>query len=191
MNHADVDNRLALADADNAVIGAVKRAKRELIAKAQFRRALALHGLKRYGDARMCLNWCNKINDKEKGLTLWIGVVKAAYDQAGGESAEENKITVKEIPEPVLEVSSEARNTSEKEEKGKRKVEEVTSVQATPAVPKATPKEKIRHDWYQSTQSVTIDLLAAGVAKDQVEAKFEERSVSVPFLSRKHTFANM
>jgi suppressor of G2 allele of SKP1 len=61
---------LALADADNAVLAAHARGKRELIATAHFRRAVALHGLGRFGDARVCLLWCLKFNEKEKGYVL-------------------------------------------------------------------------------------------------------------------------
>jgi hypothetical protein len=115
---------------------------------------------------------------------LWIGLVKSAYDQAGGEDAEENKITVKEYPDPVEDVGDkglveEGKGKGEAKENGeKSKVEEKKVETPIPAAPKITPKEKIRHDWYQSAQSVTIDLLAAGVPKDQVEANFEARSVS-------------
>ena len=58
---------LALADADNAVLAAHARGKRELIATSHFRRAVALHGMGRFGDARLCLLWCQKFNEKEKG----------------------------------------------------------------------------------------------------------------------------
>lgn len=110
-----------------------------------------------------------------------MGVVKSAYDAAGGDDAEENQIGVKEIPDAVVEVGGEDKK-EDKKEKGKEKEvmrEEKESAPVVPAPAKATPKEKIRHDWYQSNQSVTIDLLAAGVPKVQVEANFEERSVSL------------
>jgi suppressor of G2 allele of SKP1 len=98
---------------------------------------------------------------------MWIAKVKKDYEDAGGEEAECNQITVKEIPDQVDEVD------------GKGKEEVVAEVKpAAPAAPKPTPKDKIRHEWYQSTQGITIDLLASGVPKEQVEVKFEQRSVS-------------
>lgn len=110
--------------------------------------------------------------------------MKSAYDQAGGEEAEENKITVKEYPDTVEDVgdkdtAEDGKGKTKAKENGEKGKDEEKKVEApVPAAPKATPKEKIRHDWYQSAQSVTIDLLAAGVPKDQVEANFETRSVS-------------
>ncbi|KAH8805766.1 SGS domain-containing protein [Xylogone sp. PMI_703] len=168
-------HELALADADNAVLAAINRARREQIATAQFRRAVALHGLKRYGDARMCLYWCRKSNEKEKGLGIWQAKVQADYDKAGGETAETNQITVKEIPDKVEEV-----------EEGKSTGSLPSSVPgpttpATPAAPMQTPKEKIKHDWFQSNTTVTISILAKGIPKDKAEVTIEEGNVEVNF----------
>lgn len=131
------NHEAALADADAAVHAAIARSRRELIATAHFRRAVALHGLGRYGDARMCLNWCRQKNDKEKGLTIWQAKIKADYDNAGGEEAECNKVTVKEIPEkPVAKV-----------EKGKAPEKAAAPSSAPVSAPVATPKEKIRQEY--------------------------------------------
>ncbi|THV46708.1 hypothetical protein BGAL_0366g00150 [Botrytis galanthina] len=83
----------SLADADAAVHAAIARSRRELIGTAHFRRAVALHGLGRYGDARLCLAWCMQKNPKEKALTMWQAKVKMDYENAGGEDAECNKCT--------------------------------------------------------------------------------------------------
>ncbi|CAD6443277.1 e58c3aac-0ac6-4d39-b73b-3b98f49919ab [Sclerotinia trifoliorum] len=165
------NHEAALADADAAVNAAVARSRRELIATAQFRRAVALHGLGRFGDARLCLNWCRQKNEKEKGLTLWQAKVKADYDNAGGEEAECNKCTVKEIPEKQV----------AKVEKGKEL--EKSAVASAAPVPAAatTPKEKIRHEWFQSSSKVTITIFAKGVAKDTAQITIEEGQVEVSF----------
>src|SRR3954469_13023825 len=73
---------LALADAENAYLAAKDRARREHMGTAQFRRAVALYGLKRYGDARICLSWTRKLNDKERALGMWQEKAKQAYEKA-------------------------------------------------------------------------------------------------------------
>lgn len=107
-------------------------------------------------------------------MTLWQGVIKQAYEAAGGEDADQNKITVLEVPEPVKEVRSEG-NDSAKEPIGTAPVTD--SAMKTPSL-EPTPKEKIRHEWYQSGRSVDISLFAAGVDKTKIEVTFEERGVS-------------
>jgi suppressor of G2 allele of SKP1 len=168
---------LALADADNAVIAAHARGKRELIATAHFRRAVALHGLGRFGDARMCLIWCQKFNEKEKGVTMWQAKVKADYEKAGGETAECNAVSVKEIPDKVEEVKQETVKPAA-EKKGKEVAVEEKKVAPPTTAP--TPKEKIRNEWYQSNTTVTIEIFAKGVPKD-ADVHIEEGSVSFSF----------
>ncbi|KAF7868391.1 hypothetical protein EAF04_004923 [Stromatinia cepivora] len=165
------NHEAALADADAAVHAAVARSRRELIATAQFRRAVALHGLGRFGDARLCLNWCRQKNEKEKGLTLWQAKVKADYDNAGGEEAECNKCTVKEIPEKQV----------AKVEKGKTPEKSAAPSASPVSAPATTPKEKIRHEWFQSSSKVTITIFAKGVAKDTAQITIDEGQVEVSF----------
>ena len=179
---------LALADADNALLAAIKRGKRDLMATAHFRRAVALHGLKQYGNARLCLHWCGKLNEKEKGLTIWIAKVKNDFDAAGGDDAECNQTTVKEIPDPVEEIKSEVEE--KKIDKGKGKGKEnngvvVPTPASVPAPAAQTPKEKVRHEWYQSPTSVTISIFAKGIPKEQAEIIIAEGSVRIILPSTK------
>lgn len=168
-------HELALADADNAVIIATQRARRELMATAQFRRAVALHGLKRYGDARLCLTWCRKLNEKEKGLGMWQAKVASDYERAEKEG-HSNAIAciVKETPDPVIEISSDDKDNTQVGEPA----DEPKSAPITMA-PSQTPKEKIRHEWYQSNTKVTIMIFAKGIPKDKAEVVIEEGSVSL------------
>ena len=167
---------LSLIDADNALLASIGRGKRDLIATSHFRRAVALHGLGRFGDSRLCLTWCNKRNDKEKGLTIWMAKVKADFEKAGGDDAECNKITVKEVPDKPEEVTSDA---APKEEKKAPVASKTPAVTVVPAAPAPTPKEKIRTEWYQSTNTVTIEVFAKGVPKENAEVKIEEGSVRI------------
>ncbi|KAK6581745.1 hypothetical protein PZA11_005442 [Diplocarpon coronariae] len=166
---------LSLEDADKALLASIGRQKRELIATSQFRRGVALHGLGRYGDARMCFLWCNKRNEKEKGLTMWMAKVKLDYEKAGGETAECNQTTVKEVPDLIGEAKEvqlqETKETTEKK----------TTTASVPITQTPTPKEKIRTEWYQSTATVTIEIFAKGIPKESAEVQIEEASLDVSF----------
>ncbi len=65
----------ALADAEIAVVLAHKRATRELIKDAQFRRAQQLFFLERYADAEYVLDIVRKLDEKEKTLPIWSSKV--------------------------------------------------------------------------------------------------------------------
>lgn len=164
-------HELALLDGEAAVLAAIRRARREHIASAQFRRAVALHGLKRYGDARLCLVWCRNANEKEKGLGIWQAKVAKDYESAEkecGADSPEVKTTVKEVPDKVEVVGVKESDKKESSEKAA----------PVPAALSVTPKEKIRHEWYQSGQKVTLTIFAKGVPKEQAEIAIEEESVS-------------
>jgi suppressor of G2 allele of SKP1 len=166
-------HELALADADNAVLAARSRGKRELIATAHFRRSIALHGLGRFGDARLCLHWAGKYNNKEKGLTIWVAKIKSDFDKAGGDSAECNQTTVKEIPDEVKEVitnvpKAEIENSSNN----------IPASLSSAGFSVQTPKDKVRQEWYQSTNTVTIEIFAKGIPREDAEVNIEEGSVS-------------
>ncbi|TGO49491.1 hypothetical protein BOTNAR_0429g00040 [Botryotinia narcissicola] len=162
----------SLADADAAVHAAIARSRRELIGTAQFRRAVALHGLGRYGDARLCLTWCMQKNPKEKALTMWQAKVKMDYENAGGKEAECNKRTVKEVPDKEVAVKSSLKDSKGKGVEGSSK--------APAAAPAVTAKENIRQEWIQSNSKITITIYAKGVAKDTAQINIEEGQEKKP-----------
>jgi suppressor of G2 allele of SKP1 len=172
----------ALVDADAAFLAAKDRARRELMASAQFRRAVALHGLRRFGDARLCLTWCRKLNEKEKALGMWQAKVTADFEKAEQEGKlEEIETTVKECPDKVEVKKENDENkppvSAASKDKGKGK--EV--IGEAPAPMQATPKEKVKHEWYQSATSITITIFAKGIPKDKAEINIQEGSVSSSF----------
>lgn len=180
--------KLALRDAEEAVLAAIARAKRELIATAQLRRAIALYSLKQYGDARMVFTWVRKLNEKEKGLGMWQAKLKMEFDKLP-EDAEENKITVKETPDkpaPLDEISDSkaAEAKLPKSVKAEKAEKAVPVIQPTAAVIQ-TPKEKIREEWFQSSAKITITIFAKNVPKDQAEIEITENSVSCQLVSSK------
>jgi suppressor of G2 allele of SKP1 len=167
---------LALLDAEDAVLQAISRGKRELIAAAQMRRAIALYGLGRYGDARLCFTWVRKLNEKEPGVGTWQAMAMKEYEKLDAD-AEARKVTIKETPDKVMRAAPEAEES---------KIETPASASANTqkeiqvVAPAQTPKEKIRHEWFQSNDKVTITIFAKGVPKDKAEVNFGPESVGAP-----------
>lgn len=202
----------SLKDAEASVIQGKERGKRDLIAQAQLRRGIALFRLGRIADARMVLIWVRMLNEKEKGLGLWVETVTKAYE-ALPEGDEGRKVTVEEWPDKRVveevkaqlegrEVAAEAAPTAtskqtppsspaapaaEKTETIKAQPAQAKPAQAstsTPAVRSAiqpTPQDKIRQEWYQSSTSVSISILAKGIPKDSASVAILANKVTVSF----------
>jgi suppressor of G2 allele of SKP1 len=164
----------ALADAEIAVVLAHKRATRELIKDAQFRRAQQLFFLERYADAQHVLDIVKKLDDKEKTLPIWsMKVAKKLQDIP--EDDAKRKVTVQDIPEvevPTAQPSPKAEATAAKKT-------ETPAAAPKPVVP--TPANKIKDDWYQSNDTVTVNILAKGAPKDKVTVDFDKDSLAVSF----------
>ncbi|KAF9691377.1 hypothetical protein EKO04_010712 [Ascochyta lentis] len=159
----------ALADAEIAVVLAHKRATRELIKDAQFRRAQQLFFLERYADAEYVLDIVKKLDEKEKTLPIWsMKVAKKLHDVP--EDDEKRKVTAKDVPDVELPSASKETLTA--------KVE-TPAAAPKPLVP--TPANKIKDDWYQSNDTVTVNILAKGAPKDKVTVDFDKDSLSVSF----------
>jgi suppressor of G2 allele of SKP1 len=160
----------ALADAEIAVVLAHKRATRELIKDAQFRRAQQLFFLERYADAEFVLAIVKKLDEKEKTLPIWsMKVAKKLQDVP--EDDERRKVTAKDVPDVEVPSGSQASTTAKKTE--------TPAAAPKPVVP--TPANKIKDDWYQSNDTVTVNILAKGAPKDKVTVDFDKDSLSVSF----------
>ena len=154
---------LALRDAEAAVHHAFKRGKREAIATAQMRRGIALFGLTRWADAGRCFEWAKAKGAPEGELGIWAKKVQVALEKStDGDGVRE--ITVVEVPD------------QEAAEKSQIQVEEKKSA---PVVAEGvqTPKEKIRHEWYQTSENVVITLLVKGVPKEKATVEILDQSV--------------
>ncbi len=60
----------------------------------------------------------------------------------------------------------------------------LTEPASSPSEPSVTTSQsmaKIRHEWYQSAQNVTVTLYAKGVPKDKAEIEINEDSISISF----------
>ncbi|KAI9373747.1 hypothetical protein BJX61DRAFT_501484 [Aspergillus egyptiacus] len=219
----------ALQDAENGLVLARERAKRDLILSSQMRRAVALYHLERYGDAKFLFellaskvvgNKDDKVDEdaqkadklktamntskaaKEKNLSvevpMWLMKVRGKLNGLSEEDGR-RKVTVEEFPDSVklpsvaelkeqLEslkngkiVGGEvSRDASSAEEKTKSEPAATEAPKESKA-PVASSPEKIRHEWYQSSDSVVVTLYAKGIKKESVDAELKSNSVSVQF----------
>ena len=171
---------LALSDAEMAVGLAAQRAKRELISQAQLRRGISLFQLGQYANANFCFGVAKKFNDKEKSVDMWK---HQAESKLKGLSGEELKVTVKELPNVQVDpIEEEVEMEKEKDNRNPNsEMTGQTRANAAETQLQQTPKEKIRHEWYQSNEKVTITLLAKGVPKDKATIHIHPTSVDVSF----------
>ncbi|KAK4565921.1 Cochaperone protein [Recurvomyces mirabilis] len=172
---------LALADANRAVLEARKRAKREQIVEAQFRRGVALYSVERYGDAEFVLGVVKRMDEKFKGLEMWINKCKMTMAKEGLDEGKK-VCMVAEVPEVeeggrVEEVKSSTETKTQTAANGAAS----TTAATTPSQPQQTPADKIRHDWYQNSQNVYFTLLAKGVPQDKAQIDISARSLSISF----------
>ncbi|EXJ68845.1 uncharacterized protein A1O5_07777 [Cladophialophora psammophila CBS 110553] len=199
---------LALKDAEYAVLLAQKRAKREKIQAAQQRRVVALHGLGRFADAKAVLRpmekWRSSKPAKMEG-DMWLTKVEAKLknvpeSERASSATEYPKIDlpndaqmkawlkaqlrpdgsykfyediVVETAPPDTAAGATGVNKTNRDE---------TMTGSTPSsnMPTSAPS-KIRHEWYQSPQTVTLTLYAKNVPKDACEIDIQEDSVAISF----------
>ncbi|KAI9746914.1 MAG: hypothetical protein M1815_004885 [Lichina confinis] len=173
---------LALQDAEAAVHNALKRGKRELIATAQMRRAVALFGLRRWADARQCFLWAKAKNEKEAALAIWLKRVEFELGKLE-DGAEGTEGTVVEIPEPRSNHTDkgEVKDGSTKTSADSNTTGAPATLESKPVEGVQTPANKIRHEWYQTSDTVVVTLLAKGVPKDKAAIDIHERSANISF----------
>ncbi|OAL46908.1 SGS-domain-containing protein [Pyrenochaeta sp. DS3sAY3a] len=181
----------ALADAELAVVLAYKRGSRELIRDAQYRRAVSLYHIERYADANFVFDIVRELDPKNKMLPVWdVKVGDRLREIPDGDE----KLQVKASKVPDVEIPSVASPPKEPAKAG----EEVPAILDAPAKPPAAsaastpsvnpPKaagppsaNKIKIDWYQNNETVTINVLAKGVSKDALTVDIEKDTLSIGF----------
>ncbi len=170
------DYNAALEDAEIAVNLATQRAKRELIGQAQLRRGIALFGLGRYADAGHCFSIVRRLNEKESSLLIWEKKVEGKLKELD-EGAKEREVTISDVPDVKLPSQGDKaqKESDPKADDGSKKGVLEKKVED----PVQTPANKIRHEWYQTPDSVTIELFAKGVPKggDKQIVDIEDQSV--------------
>ncbi|KAK5382462.1 Cochaperone protein [Exophiala xenobiotica] len=209
---------LALKDAELAVLSAQKRAVREKIYAAQFRRMVSLCGLGRYADAAFLVEKLRPLSTKDSKthkmeVDMWDAKIKTKQP--------EQEVSITEFPDyplpsekdmlqqlkmqldahgkyifpeeaaatttttaaaiPISEESTSAAPTAPPAgmtmdgAADDRSSAEVTPTSSSSTVP------KIRHEWYQNNQSVTLTFYAKGVAKDAADIEINDDSVYITF----------
>ncbi|CEN60173.1 hypothetical protein ASPCAL02614 [Aspergillus calidoustus] len=141
---------------------------------------------------------------KSLSMELPIWLVKTKGKLAGLEEGDEKaKVTIEEFPVGVkvptekelkkqLEALKAGKATGDEKGQGAaaaggagNKAEAIAEAdkgdKAPPSAPAVQAPEKIRHEWYQSNDSVVVTLYAKGIAKDSVDAEIKSDSVSVQF----------
>ena len=171
------DYASALTDANNAVLNAQKRAKRELIIEAQFRRGCALYSLEKYGDAEFIFGVVKRMDEKHKMVPTWMQKSKLALGKLET-GDEKGAVKVKETPE--AEESSGSADTGKARTDGAASASQHQAPTA-PSQPRQTPPDKIRHEWYQNSENIYFSLLAKGVPKDKAQIDIQERSLNISF----------
>ena len=184
------DHQAAFNDAELAVSLATKRAKRELIADSQLRRAVTLFNLERYGDAKQCLQWVKKLNEKEKTLAIWE--MKAETRLRGLQHGDERgKVTVQETPnveasqvvvgkKPAKDSEKTAEASASTATNGTKDVAEKPTLAMQPEGVQ-TPPSKIRHEWFQTNDNVLVTLFCKGIPKDKATVEIKQGSLDVSF----------
>ncbi|KAL8805768.1 MAG: hypothetical protein Q9223_003833 [Gallowayella weberi] len=174
------DFAAALTDAEVALTLASKRGKQELIIQAQLRRGISLFSLERYGDAKACFDWIKEMNKDEKSSGIWA--MKAANKLKGlADDDEKVKTTVQRYPNVQVPVQKEVKKTAPLQPA--QAVEDTSNASAQ--VPKfkgvQTPPNKIRHEWYQTDDTVVVSLFAKGVPKDETTIDIRNTSIAISF----------
>jgi suppressor of G2 allele of SKP1 len=164
----------ALWDADMAVVAATRRAKRELIAAAQLRRAIALYCLERYGDAAFLFDVVKELDPKEKSLAIHQTQTKAKL-AALPEGDERANITVVKLPD--IELSPALPQNNDRETADSLVAQSPVESGAPETAPPSAVPQKIKHEWYQSSAKVHLTILAKGVLRDSVTVDIQESMV--------------
>ncbi|KAL4894612.1 hypothetical protein BDV59DRAFT_175796 [Aspergillus ambiguus] len=138
-------------------------------------------------------------NGFQQELPIWSLKVKSMLKKLP-EGDEKAAVTVSEYPSGVR-VPTEADIKKQLEELKSGKTEELSgaagkkpavasedqrakpdaAVTSTPTAPPAPVVVKVRHEWYQSNDSVVVTLYVKGVAKDKVDMDLKSDSVSLQF----------
>ncbi|KAF3186707.1 hypothetical protein TWF106_011250 [Orbilia oligospora] len=192
----------ALSDAEIAVVLAQRKGNRDQLSTSQLRRGIALLLMQQYGDAGACFSWAEKYNEKDKSIPFWQKKLEVdlskLLDDDDRREVTVTEIPNREIPKPSKPTSSASASKSAGDSgrveelpddyEEPKKTQKVGSTPAAveppkPAVPAgvSTPADKIRHEWYQTANSVTISLFVKGVPKESTTVELESNSLSITF----------
>lgn len=162
------DYENAKADISKAFAVAEKRGKRSDKALCHYRLGLTNYGEKDFQGAVVNFKRAKELGSTEAALDIWL--LKAERDVKRSAPlepvADSSKISESAPSEPVSEISQTPKSTS------------------IDAINKAAPlKVKIREDWYQNNETVTVTIYAKNIKPETLLVDFSPRSVAVSFPS--------
>ncbi|KAK4691194.1 suppressor of G2 allele of SKP1, partial [Lecanoromycetidae sp. Uapishka_2] len=186
------DHASSLKDAEYAVSLAFKRNTKELIMESQMRRAIALFGLDRYGDSQQCLEWTKKkINagDKENNVVKTLPIWELKLEKKLKDLDDDNErtwIRVKEIPDVEAPGKDKPAETARPDEGSSGGTTIAAAAESSAVTAQAsgvqTPANKIRHEWYQTTDKIILTIYCKGLDKVDANVTIQIREKSF-FLS--------
>ncbi|GJJ77819.1 suppressor of G2 allele of SKP1 [Entomortierella parvispora] len=139
-------------------------------AKAQLRKGVAAYHLQDYNTAKIALAACQTLSPEQRTLESWI----RKNDQ---ELAKLPKPTV--APAAVTQTATPA-TTANPTPVTSPVVASTSAMAATPAPAPSTPAaHRVRHEWYQNDEYVTISVFIKNVKQDAVDINFTEDALSV------------
>ena len=176
------DFAAALADAETGLVVAQHRGSRELIIEAQLRRAVALFSLGRYADAQFVLSIVRRLNPKERSLGIWESKTQGKMKELE-DGDDRAKTTVQEKPDRPLPALADDETPAPSEI-----LDDATKDASTDApcgTSTTAPAErkselatsKVKHDWYQSSDKVYVNVLCRGVPRDRTTVEINRKSV--------------
>ncbi|PVH17923.1 uncharacterized protein CXQ87_000824 [Candidozyma duobushaemuli] len=146
----------ARGDIDRAISIADKRGKRDDKGLCYYRLGLINYAEKHYSEALTNFKKSKEHSYSEPALDIWINKAERDLKRAG-QAAEEK---------PLTSAESQSKSTS------------------ADVINKQAPlKVKIRDDWYQSNDTVTVTIYAKNVKEESLGASFNPRSVALSFPS--------
>ncbi|KAG9285795.1 hypothetical protein G9A89_013220 [Geosiphon pyriformis] len=149
-------NQEALADAETALkLTEGKEDSKAIRARSFLRKGIASFALKDYYTAKLSFESSKELNPDEKSLITWLRKV----------DAELGKIPQKPLDSsPSTSAASKALDNSS----------------PSPASPSSfLLKSRVRHEWFQNENYVTISIFIKNVKKDTVDVRIHNRSISV------------
>jgi suppressor of G2 allele of SKP1 len=171
----------ALRDAEQAVVNAQQRGKKDLIVEAQLRRGIALLQSGRFGDAKFILDLVKQKSPDNKQAPIWLKKAETSLDGLDA-SDERQTVTVTETPTIKPDSSKAAPAGSAAGETASSSTGAAATAPASaPPTQQQTPANKIRYEWYQNTEHIYFTLLARGVPKDKAEIETTSTSLSISF----------
>jgi suppressor of G2 allele of SKP1 len=173
----------ALRDAEQAVVNAQQRGKKDLIVEAQLRRGIALYNLGRFGDAKFVLDLVKQKSPDNKQAPMWIA---RAETNLKGLDASDERQTVTATETPTIQPDTSKAAAAAADSTAGQSAPTSTAAAAASSAPapptqQQTPASKIRYEWYQNTEHIYFTLLARGVPKDKTEIETTSTSLSISF----------